>query len=103
MSTAILDTIAPPRMVYCTRCVYPAAAATPLTFDKDGVCSGCRTHEEQARVDWTRREKLFRDLVADYKSKSGRNYDCLIPVSGGKDSFYQIHLVKKVYGMNPLL
>lgn len=101
--TTTSQIVTPPRMVYCTRCVYPAAAATPLTFDKDGVCSGCRTHEEQSRIDWTRREKLFRELVADYRAKSGRNYDCLIPVSGGKDSFYQVHLLKMVYKMNPLL
>jgi N-acetyl sugar amidotransferase len=46
---------------------------------------------------------MFRELCDDYRSKSGKNYDCLIPVSGGKDSFYQIHLLKNVYGMNPLL
>lgn len=95
--------VTPPRMQYCTRCCYPIIAATPLTVDVDGVCSGCRTHEEQKQVDWARRERMFRELCDDYRSKSGSNYDCLIPVSGGKDSFWQIHLLKVVYGMNPLL
>jgi hypothetical protein len=47
------------------------------------VCSGCRTHEEQKRVDWDQREQLFRELCDDYRSPDGSNYDCLIPVSGG--------------------
>lgn len=95
--------VIPPRIEYCTRCVYPGIAATPLTFDQDGVCSGCRTHDEQKSVDWPARERMFRELCDDYRSRDGKRYDCLIPVSGGKDSFYQVHLLKKVYGMNPLL
>ena len=95
--------VKPPRMTYCTRCCYPIVAATPLTVDKDGVCSGCRTHDEQKTVNWERRERMFRELCDDYRSKSGKTYDCLIPVSGGKDSFYQVHLLKHVYKMNPLL
>ncbi|MCW8863093.1 MAG: N-acetyl sugar amidotransferase, partial [Rhodospirillales bacterium] len=66
-------------------------------------CSGCRVHEEQSTVNWDRREQMFRELCDDYRSRDGKRYDCLIPVSGGKDSFYQIHLLTRVYGMNPLL
>lgn len=95
--------IKPPKMQYCTRCVYPISAATPITLDHEGVCSGCRTHEEQKTIDWEARERLFQDdIVNQYRSKSN-NYDCIIPVSGGKDSFYQTHLIKNVYKMNPLL
>jgi len=96
-------TLTPPRVQYCTQCVYPGVAATPLTFDEKGVCTGCRVHEEQKNVDWERREKMFRALVDETRAASGRNYDCVIPVSGGKDSFYQVHLIKRVYGMRPLL
>ena len=95
--------IRPPRMTYCSRCCYPIVAATPITVDEEMVCSGCRTHDEQKTVDWNRRERMFRDLCDEYRSADGKTYDCLIPVSGGKDSFYQIHLLKVVYGMNPLL
>ncbi|MBT5569844.1 MAG: hypothetical protein HOJ90_01375, partial [Alphaproteobacteria bacterium] len=77
--------ITPPQMQYCTRCVYPAASAAAIVFDEEGVCSGCRTHEEQSTVDWAAREAMFRDLCDDYRSPDGSNYDCLIPVSGGKD------------------
>lgn len=90
-------------MTYCVRCCYPIVAATPITVDKDMVCSGCRTHEEQKTIDWSRRERMFRELCDEYRSRTGKNYDCLVPVSGGKDSFYQVHLLKNVYKMNPLL
>jgi N-acetyl sugar amidotransferase len=93
----------PPRLQYCTRCLYPAVTATPLTFDAEGVCSGCRTHDEQKNIDWAERAIWFRELCAEHRSRDGKRYDCLIPVSGGKDSFYQVHLLKVVHGMNPLL
>ena len=92
--------ITPPRIQYCTKCVYPSTAATPLTFDDEGACSGCRTHEEQALIDWTARKQMFRELCDEYRGKG--EYDCIIPVSGGKDSFYQIHLLKS-FNMKPLL
>ena len=92
--------ITPPPIKYCSRCVYPSTAATPLTFDDEGVCSGCRTHEEQALVDWKERKRMFEDLCDEYRGKG--EYDCLIPVSGGKDSFYQTHILK-AHGMRPLL
>ena len=92
--------IAPPTIRYCAKCVYPSTAATPLTFDDEGVCSGCRTHEEQALIDWTARKQMFRELRDEYRGKG--DYDCIIPVSGGKDSFYQIHVLKS-FEMKPLL
>ncbi len=102
MSDSLTPRIRPPKMLFCKRCVYPLVAATPLTLDSEQICSGCRTHDEQKTIDWARREKMFRQLCDDHRSKTGKNYDCVIPVSGGKDSFYQVHLMKK-YGMNPLL
>jgi len=80
-------------MQYCTKCCIPLIAATPVTVDSDGVCSGCRTHEEQQTVDWHRRALLFDDLCEEYRGIG--DYDCLIPVSGGKDSFYQCHIMKE--------
>ena len=101
--TKLEPRIKPLRMTYCSRCCYPLVAATPITVDEKMVCSGCRTHDEQFTVDWERRERMFRELCDDYRSKSGKTYDCVIPVSGGKDSYYQTHLMKVVYKMNPLL
>ena len=90
-------------MKYCLRCVCPENYAIPLTFDQKGVCSACRVHEEKEKIDWSAREKKLRAILDQYRSKNGNNYDCVIPVSGGKDSTYQTYLMKKVYGMNPLL
>ncbi len=91
-----------PKMTWCTRCVYPIIAATRLTMDPQGVCSGCRTHEEQKTVDWNRRRKMFERLIDDYRSKDSSSYDCVIAVSGGKDSFWQAHLFCKEYSLKVL-
>lgn len=93
----------PPKMRYCSKCVYPKSSAAPLAFDEEGVCTGCRTANQRVDVDWDRRKKLFERLIEEYRSADGSNYDCIIPVSGGKDSFFQVHIVKTVYGLNPLL
>lgn len=93
-------------MEYCARCVYPANARPAIIVDEEGICSGCRYHESRQRIDWHQREKVLREMLEMYKRKAreqGLPYDCIIPVSGGKDSHYQTHLMKVVYGMNPLL
>lgn len=93
----------PPKMRYCSKCVYPKSSAAPIAFDEEGVCTGCRTAGQRIDVDWDRRKKLFERLIEEYRSPDGSNYDCIIPVSGGKDSFFQTHIIKTVYGLNPLL
>ncbi|MEJ2725463.1 MAG: N-acetyl sugar amidotransferase, partial [Deltaproteobacteria bacterium] len=93
-------------MEYCARCCYPANAKPTIIFDDSGVCSGCRYHESRNRIDWNERQKMLRELLGQFKAKAretGSFYDCIIPVSGGKDSHFQVHLMKVVYGMNPLL
>ena len=69
----------------------------------DGVCSGCVVHDEKPVIDWESREKEFKDLLYSYKNKDGSNYDCIIPVSGGKDSHFQAWYIKEKLGLNPLL
>lgn len=86
---------------YCSRCTCPAIAATPLTFDSNGVCSGCRVSMQKAHIDWDARWQKLEKLTEDYRHKS--NYDILIPVSGGKDSYYQTHVAVKELGLKPLL
>src|SRR4051794_24585285 len=86
---------------YCTRCVYPAIAATMVTFDEDGVCSGCRVAEQKKRVNWDERRAMLDELTSEYRSAG--NYDIVIPVSGGKDSYYQTHVAVKELGLKPLL
>lgn len=91
------------KMNYCNKCVYPASSAVPLAFDANGLCSGCRTGSQRDEIDWDKKRMLFEKLIDEYKNNDGTGYDCIIPVSGGKDSYFQIHIIKKVYGLNPLL
>jgi N-acetyl sugar amidotransferase len=86
---------------YCKRCVYPSFAATPLTFDENGVCSGCRVGEQKKKINWDERWRMLEELADEYRSTS--NYDIIIPVSGGKDSYYQTHVAVKDLGLKPLL
>jgi N-acetyl sugar amidotransferase len=91
-------------MIYCEKCVYPMTAAQ-LEIS-DGICSACRSAERLNSItkeEWDRREEIFGELVNSLASKNGSNYDCLIPVSGGKDSFYQAHLMTEKYKLKPLL
>jgi N-acetyl sugar amidotransferase len=90
-------------MKYCKRCLYPENHPLYITFDEEGICSGCRVHEEKDTIEWEERGEKLRGILDQYKSRSGNNYDCIIPVSGAQDAHFIVHTVKNVYGMNPLL
>lgn len=90
-------------MQVCARCLYTSNHPLNITFDEDGVCSGCRIHEEKDKLDWLKRGLRLLEILEGYRNKSGINYDCVIPVSGAKDSYFIVHTIKKVYGLNPLL
>lgn len=85
---------------YCKRCVYPDVSAVPVAFDGDGICSGCRVHDQKQKIDWEGRWQAFKDLVYSYKTDN--SYDILVPVSGGKDSYFQVHKMVEL-GLTPLL
>lgn len=86
-------------MRYCIRCI-TLSTRPNITFDENGVCNACATHALKGTIDWGKRERAFREVVKNAQSRS-RGYDCLIPVSGGKDSTWQV--VKCLeYGLNPL-
>ncbi len=92
-------------MQYCKRCVYPAVAVN-LDFDEEGICTACRTFEkfEQLKPEfWERRKKKFEEILNTSLKSNTSNYDCIIPVSGGKDSYYQAHKMATEYGLKPLL
>lgn len=90
-------------MRYCTRCLYPANHPFGIVFDDDGICSGCRIHEEKDQLDWSKRGQILKGILENYKTKAGNNFDCIIPVTGGGDSYYIVHVARHVYGLNPLL
>lgn len=87
----------------CTRCLYTTAHPLGLVIDDDGVCSGCRIHEEKDRLDWNARWTRLEQLVAPYRVASGRAYDCIVPVTGANDSHFIVDVVKRRLGLNPLL
>jgi N-acetyl sugar amidotransferase len=81
--------------------VYPAVSATALTFDEAGVCSGCRVADQKKNINWDERWQMLLDLTNEYRSES--NYDIVIPVGGGKDSYYQTHVIVNELKLKPLL
>ena len=92
-------------MNYCTKCVYPIATVN-LNIDDDGVCSSCKTFEAFETIPesvWEKRKEKLIEIIEESKKNNASNYDCLIPVSGGKDSYYQTHLMVKDLGLKPLL
>ncbi|MEI6070368.1 MAG: N-acetyl sugar amidotransferase [Verrucomicrobiae bacterium] len=74
---------------------------TTINFDEEGVCDACRVAERKAAIGWAEREQQLRELCDRYRRDDG-HYDCLVPGSGGKDSFYQSHILKYKYDMHPL-
>ena len=91
-----------PSVKFCSSCLYSTSSAVSLEFDEKNVCSGCTVSGEKAKINWDERKKYFIDLLDSYRGKFNKQYDCIIPVSGGKDSFFQAHLVKEL-GYNALL
>jgi N-acetyl sugar amidotransferase len=92
-------------MKYCSRCVYPEAAVM-LDVDEEGVCSACRVTEQFMSIPanvWAARKRKFEEIVDSMTKMNTSNYDCVIPVSGGKDSYFQTHLMAVKYGLKPLL
>lgn len=86
---------------YCIRCCFPETVEG-LEFDEMGICRSCRSSEEKIHIDWVERERELRKLLDHAKATAGCNYDCIVPISGGKDSMFQLHVLVKVYGMKPL-
>lgn len=106
-----------PREVrFCTRCVISnqrpnstveylhtgSSKKTTIHFDEEGVCDACRFAEaKRTRIDWAERERELNELCDKFRRDDGQ-YDCLVPGSGGKDSFYAAHMLKYKYRMHPL-
>jgi len=86
-------------MRYCVKCLYPNTKPD-LFFNDKGVCSACTAFEAREKTDWGKREKEF-ELLCDGLIQEDWRYHCIVPVSGGKDSHYQV-IKAKEYGLNPL-
>lgn len=106
----------PTEVKFCKRCVYsnqvPSSSVefkhttrsnkTTVHIDEEGVCDACRFAEQKHKIiNWREREMQLRELCDRHRRKDGY-YDCLVPGSGGKDSFYAAHTLKYKFGMHPL-
>lgn len=86
---------------YCLRCCMPETNEG-IKFDDFGICQACQSSEQKIHLDWTLREKALRNVLDKHRSQDGSNYDCIVPISGGKDSTFQLHVLTQVYGLRPL-
>ena len=92
-------------MQYCKNCLLPFRAVN-LQINEKGQCSACDSHERYLKIkdhEWTARKEKFKEIIIENKKNSNSDYDCIIPVSGGKDSYFQTHVVTKELGFKPLL
>jgi len=106
----------PPEVEFCNTCVIsnqrpnssiefrnnPGSPKTTIAFDGGGTCDACSfARMKKEEINWAEREALLRDLCDAHRKNDG-SYDCIVPGSGGKDSFYASHILKTKYGMHPL-
>lgn len=87
-------------LTYCKRCVMPGTKPD-LHLDEEGVCNACRSYEKRKEVDWSLRHQELLQVLEKYRRPDGSNWDCIVPVSGGKDSTYQVVRMLQL-GLNPL-
>ena len=89
-------------MQYCKKCVMPDTRPG-IRFNQKGVCYSCLNYEKRQEINWKARYKELEKLAGKYRGSNGDYYDCIITVSAGKDSYYQVYTMKERLGMNPLL
>ena len=85
---------------YCTNCIMPSTKPD-IVFDENGLCNACSSYQNRDQVDWQKRHQELHEILEEYRVKDGSNWDCIVPVSGGKDSTYQVLKVLEL-GLNPL-
>src|SRR5438067_8655679 len=90
-----------PEIHYCSRCCMPETNEG-IKFDEMGICQACQSAEQKIHIDWAARERQLREILDHYRARAGHNYDCIVPISGGKDSTFQLHVLVNVYQLKPL-
>ena len=90
------------KILSCKKCLYNSNHPLGLTFNADEICSGCQIHLEKDSLNWNDRIKKLAKLIKPYRSKKNY-YDCIVPVDGSHDSYFILHVVKKILKLNPLL
>ncbi|WP_300703183.1 N-acetyl sugar amidotransferase [uncultured Campylobacter sp.] len=94
-------------MAYCSNCVMPnTRPGIKFKKDKNGnfICSACINHAKKENIDYESRFKQLEEICEKHRHRNGKfDYDCAIAVSGGKDSHFQVHIMKEKLNMNPIL
>jgi len=89
-------------MKYCSSCLMPETRPR-ITFNEKGVCNACQWAEEKRTiVDWEKRWQQLLEICERNKKRNPKGFDCIVPVSGGKDSSYVAYKMKNELGMHPL-
>ena len=88
-------------MKFCSTCVMPDTKPG-VWFDEQGQCNACRTKEVKSKIDWDARFSDLEVIVDQIKSENHPFYDCIVPVSGGKDSWYQAAILAEHFGLKVL-
>jgi N-acetyl sugar amidotransferase len=73
-----------------------------VKFDTEGICSACRSVELKHKIDWTARAAKLAKICDEIRGRNGNGYDCVVPVSGGKDSMFQVYMMSQVYKLKTL-
>lgn len=89
-------------MKYCKTCLQPDTRPNTV-FSDQGVCPACVYFSKLQEVDWVERFNILQDLLSNFKRKLHQQYDCIIGVSGGKDSVRQALWARDKLGLKPLL
>lgn len=90
------------KIKFCKKCVMPNTRPG-IIFDENGVCEACNNYSKKESINWDKRYEELKELCNKYRGSNGDGYDCAIAVSGGKDSMFQVYVMKELMGMNPLL
>ncbi len=86
---------------YCNRCCIPETWEG-IEFDEYNICKICRLSEEKMNINWSKRGEQLKKILKSFKNSKNNNYDCLLPISGGKDSTFQSYILTKIHNLNPL-
>lgn len=88
-------------MIFCKSCLIPTTRPEQV-FGDDGICDACKSVAKKNSINWAQRKIEFEEILKKYRTNDDSKYDCIIPVSGGKDSCFQAITMRDQFGMNPL-
>lgn len=88
------------KIFWCKNCLNMSTRPR-ITFDERGFCNACQWAEEKRKMDWSPRQRELKEILDKYRGYN-KAFDCIVPVSGGKDGSYISYKLKHEYGMNPL-